>query len=413
MKLPGRSGALSASGLWQDGGSSNALPANPVYDSRTGNEPLEYKATETISFVEGFESGVNDAFEAYITTDNGSGSGNGGSAAGLYADGGYRYGFNGKEKDNEIKGEGNSLDFGARIYDPRLGRWFSDDPKSSKYPSYSPYIYSANSPITFIDQDGEDWIVSTSTDKKTGVTTISITINAKIVNNSSKPIDMKKLIKNVEANVERLYSGSDPSEKLVWKTNLNLQEFKQDKNKQSNLSKTDHFLEVLDGDHFNSKTTGGFSKQGGLYIGLNADYFDNKGTIGRINAGNGKIAYNTSIIAHELGHTGGLLHPWEIEDNPNLNTVNGKKLEIPAQIAEDSRNDDLYYTFMGYSSNPPAGVILDPNIPARNPNNAMASQIKDIKRNADKGNLNGNDTSTPSGKVIQKRTQKSFANTHE
>ena len=34
----------------------------------------------------------------------------------------YRYGFNGKEMDNELKGEGNSYDFGARMYDPRIGR---------------------------------------------------------------------------------------------------------------------------------------------------------------------------------------------------------------------------------------------------------------------------------------------------
>lgn len=32
--------------------------------------------------------------------------------------GSYRYGFNGKEKDDEIKGEGNSIDFGSRMYDP-------------------------------------------------------------------------------------------------------------------------------------------------------------------------------------------------------------------------------------------------------------------------------------------------------
>jgi hypothetical protein len=36
---------------------------------------------------------------------------------------GYRYGFNGKENDGETKGEGNSYDFGDRIYDPRIGRW--------------------------------------------------------------------------------------------------------------------------------------------------------------------------------------------------------------------------------------------------------------------------------------------------
>ncbi len=68
----------------------------------------------------------------------------------------YRYGFNGKENDNEVKGIGNSLDFGARIYDPRLGRWLTCDPKASKYPDFSPYNYAVNSPILFLDEDGRD-----------------------------------------------------------------------------------------------------------------------------------------------------------------------------------------------------------------------------------------------------------------
>src|SRR5690606_4468651 len=37
----------------------------------------------------------------------------------------YRYGFNGKENDNEVKGEGNQQDYGMRIYDPRLGKFLS------------------------------------------------------------------------------------------------------------------------------------------------------------------------------------------------------------------------------------------------------------------------------------------------
>lgn len=68
---------------------------------------------------------------------------------------GYKYGFNGKEKDDEIKGSGNSLDFNARIYDPRIGRWLSTDPLMHQYPSYSPFNYSFNNPISFIDPDGE------------------------------------------------------------------------------------------------------------------------------------------------------------------------------------------------------------------------------------------------------------------
>ena len=67
----------------------------------------------------------------------------------------YRYGFNGMEKDDELKGEGNSYDFGARMYDSRVGRWFSTDPIEKSFSSFSPYIYSFNNPILFTDPDGE------------------------------------------------------------------------------------------------------------------------------------------------------------------------------------------------------------------------------------------------------------------
>ncbi len=66
----------------------------------------------------------------------------------------YRFGFNGMEKDNEVKGIGNSLDFGARIYDSRLGKWLSPDPYEFKYPKFSPYNFAMDNPIAFIDPDG-------------------------------------------------------------------------------------------------------------------------------------------------------------------------------------------------------------------------------------------------------------------
>jgi len=66
----------------------------------------------------------------------------------------FRYGFNGQEKDDEIKGSGNSVDFGARIYDPRIGRWLSIDPLSHKYPGYSPYSFGLDNPVYFQDADG-------------------------------------------------------------------------------------------------------------------------------------------------------------------------------------------------------------------------------------------------------------------
>lgn len=66
-----------------------------------------------------------------------------------------RYGFNGMEADDEVKGGGNHLDFGARCYDSRIGRFLSIDPKADNYPFMSPYCYAANSPIFFIDENGE------------------------------------------------------------------------------------------------------------------------------------------------------------------------------------------------------------------------------------------------------------------
>ncbi|MCU7549879.1 hypothetical protein OCK74_12175 [Chitinophagaceae bacterium LB-8] len=72
----------------------------------------------------------------------------------MVASGMYRYGFNGKENDNEVKGTGNQIDYGERIYDPRIGRFLSTDPLSRSFPWYTPYQYAGNNPILFIDIDG-------------------------------------------------------------------------------------------------------------------------------------------------------------------------------------------------------------------------------------------------------------------
>ncbi|MET3047424.1 deaminase domain-containing protein [Flavobacterium covae] len=66
----------------------------------------------------------------------------------------YRYGFNGKENDNEVMGEGNFEDYGMRMYMPRLGRFFNVDPLTSKYPMLTPYQFASDSPIQNIDLDG-------------------------------------------------------------------------------------------------------------------------------------------------------------------------------------------------------------------------------------------------------------------
>jgi RHS repeat-associated protein len=71
-----------------------------------------------------------------------------------FASGGYRFGYGGHERDNEIKGSGNHYNMGARLYDPRIGRTPTLDPMRAMYPDISPYAYAANNPTNAIDPDG-------------------------------------------------------------------------------------------------------------------------------------------------------------------------------------------------------------------------------------------------------------------
>jgi RHS repeat-associated protein len=75
---------------------------------------------------------------------------------------GYRYGYQGSEKDDEVKGEGNSYTTEFRMLDPRVGKWLSLDPLMNKYPWQSPYCSMDGNPICLNDRSGlstkdDDW----------------------------------------------------------------------------------------------------------------------------------------------------------------------------------------------------------------------------------------------------------------
>jgi RHS repeat-associated protein len=66
----------------------------------------------------------------------------------------YRYGFQGQEMDDEVKGEGNSVNYSFRMHDPRVGRFFAIDPLTAKYPFYSPYAFSGNRVVDCVELEG-------------------------------------------------------------------------------------------------------------------------------------------------------------------------------------------------------------------------------------------------------------------
>jgi RHS repeat-associated protein len=62
------------------------------------------------------------------------------------------YKYNGKELQTELSLQW--LDYGARFYDPVIGRFHTIDPLSENYSFQSPYVYAGNEPIRMMDING-------------------------------------------------------------------------------------------------------------------------------------------------------------------------------------------------------------------------------------------------------------------
>ena len=122
----------------------------------------------------------------------------------------YRYGFQGQEKDDEVKGEGNSINYKFRMHDPRVGRFFATDPLTSKYPHYTPYSFSGNKVIAFGELEGlEEYSVTTAIDwvyrnyavqKGDNLSTIAKTTNVSLS-------EILKFNPNLAKNPDLIYEG--------------------------------------------------------------------------------------------------------------------------------------------------------------------------------------------------------------
>ncbi len=66
----------------------------------------------------------------------------------------YPYSFQAQEHDDEVKGDGNSVNYKYRMHDPRLGRFFAIDPLSANYPWNSVYAFSENRVIDGVELEG-------------------------------------------------------------------------------------------------------------------------------------------------------------------------------------------------------------------------------------------------------------------
>ena len=140
--------------------------------------------------------------------------------------GDYRYGFQGQEKDDEVKGNGNSINYKYRVHDPRIGRFLSVDPLAPSFAHNSPYAFSENRVIDGVELEGLEYytyLIYFQGDKKVKTTLIDHTILKKGYGSLGPGVAYEKVQMDLEGKVNSktqinfiknnygVYAGADPN----------------------------------------------------------------------------------------------------------------------------------------------------------------------------------------------------------
>lgn len=110
-----------------------------VSDRKT---PAQETTTNMVAFNETDIKSYNDYYPYGMVLEKRNGSSN------------YRFGFQGQEKDDEIKGKAEIISFQESVYDTRLIRWLKIDNHQKHFQSN--YVFAKGNPIVYVDPDGND-----------------------------------------------------------------------------------------------------------------------------------------------------------------------------------------------------------------------------------------------------------------
>jgi RHS repeat-associated protein len=111
----------------------------------------------------------------------------------------YNYKYNGKELQEELGL--NMYDYGARNYDPALGRWLSIDPLAEIAPNKTPYHFCSNNPINRIDP--------------TGLTDYKVNGETRTINDGHNDVSMKVSERQFNKLQSKFDNGGSGYEKMM------------------------------------------------------------------------------------------------------------------------------------------------------------------------------------------------------
>jgi RHS repeat-associated protein len=227
---------------------------------------------------------------------------------------GYRYGFNGLESDTELFS--GSINFEYRVSDARLGRFLTMDPLTRELPFNSSYVFCENRVIDGIDLEGLEWTSST-TKNPDGSETVNLNILLTVVNSSGliQEAQVGPIMDVIKAHVQQVLTLEDRDKNIKYVTTLSYSIIPEGESAPEGA----FVIELVD-------STPTAPSSGLMQLG--------EAVVGQTQSGNFQVAVAeteiitdtegnqssvlkpirvdkvASVAVHEMGHTGGLNHPY-------------------------------------------------------------------------------------------------------
>jgi RHS repeat-associated protein len=279
--------------------------------------------------------------------------------SGISCVGDYRYGFQGQEKDDEVKGEGNSINYKYRMHDPRVGRFFAVDPLASDYPHNSPYAFSENVVINAVELEGLEKV---EVNESKNEVTITATVAVYDPDNNLSDADLNSLMEKEANHISGQYNlsiGEDDAGRPYaaeggtnYSVNFQFETVRinslgeLDSNKDIKTAQEDRSFSGVYFSGTQAKTNSGDKKLGPNQSGLNFVFKQGKkmyrGIIVNLQDS------NTGDLSHEIAHSWGFQHL--LYSSPQDNAGN---LNMPAYREYDGKEvgGEFYNArgLMGYS----------------------------------------------------------------